>query len=189
MAHNTLTINGNKQLVTGNSPIENMVNTADRKSVELNLTSLYQNDVSNSRRTAAIVSNRYVEITDEVKAKSAPLTVRWNLLTQAVPQKVSNKIIRLTQSTKTLYLIFDGTENVEAKAWSTKPPTTYEEQNADTYFTGFEYSVAAGASQTVTVKLVPEGDPILSGLDLNTAGNALNEDFESFKLALFRVVL
>ncbi|HSM46694.1 MAG TPA: heparinase II/III family protein, partial [Draconibacterium sp.] len=41
MAHNTLTINGNKQLVTGNSPIENMVNTADRKSVELNLTSLY----------------------------------------------------------------------------------------------------------------------------------------------------
>jgi oligo-alginate lyase len=182
MAHNTLTINGNKQLVTGNSPIENMVNTADLKSVELNLTSLYQNDVSNSRRTAAIVSNRYVEITDEVKAKAAPLTVRWNLMTQAVPQKVSNKIIRLTQSTKTLYLVFDGTENVEAKAWSTKPPTTYEEQNADTYFTGFEYSVAAGASQTVTVKLVPEGDPILSGLDLNTAGNALNEDFESFTI-------
>ena len=182
MAHNTLTINGNKQLVTGNSPIENMVNTADRKSVELNLTSLYQNDVSNSRRTAAIVSNRYVEITDEVNAKDAPLTVRWNLLTQAVPQKVSNKIIRLTQSTKTLYLVFGGTEAVTANAWSTKPPTAYEEQNADTYFTGFEYSVAAGESQTVTVKLVPEGDPILSGMDLNTAGIVLNEDFESFNI-------
>lgn len=182
MAHNTLTINGNKQLVTGNSPIENVVNTADRKSVELDLTSLYQNDVSNSRRTAAIVSNRYVEITDEVKAKAAPLAIRWNLLTQAVPQKVSNKIIRLTQSTKTLYLVFDGTEAVTASAWSTKPPTTYEEQNADTYFTGFEYSVPAGATQTITVKLVPEGDPILSGLDLSTAGNALNENFESFNI-------
>jgi oligo-alginate lyase len=73
MAHNTLTINGNKQLVTGNSPIENMVNTADLKSVELNLTSLYQNDVSNSRRTAAIVSNRYVEITDESKSEGRPI--------------------------------------------------------------------------------------------------------------------
>lgn len=183
MAHNTLTINGNKQLVTGNSPIENLVNTADRKSVELNLTSLYQNDVSNSRRTAAIVSNRYVEITDEVKAKTAPLTIRWNLLTQAVPQKVSNKIIRLTQSTKTLYLVFDGTEAVTANAWSTKPPTTYEEQNTDTYFTGFEYSVPAGATQTVTVKLIPEGDPILNGLDLSTAGNELNENFESFNIS------
>lgn len=183
MAHNTLTINGNKQLVAGNALMENLVNTADRKSVELNLTSLYQNDVSNCRRTGAIVSNRYVEIKDEIKAKSNPLTVRWNLLTEAVPQKVSDKIIRLTQSNKTLYLIFDGTETVTAKAWSTKPPTTYEEQNANTYFTGFEFSVAAGATQTVTVKLVPAGDPILSGLDLSASGNLLNEDFESFDLS------
>ncbi|MBV5312913.1 MAG: heparinase II/III family protein [Prolixibacteraceae bacterium] len=182
MAHNTLTINGKKQLVTGNSLMENLVNTSALKSVELNLTSLYQNDVTNCRRTGTIVSNRYVEIKDEIKAKTNPLTVRWNLGTQAVPQKVSNKIIKLTQSTKSLYLIFEGTDQVEAKAWSTKPSTTYEEQNSDFYFTGFEFSVAAGATQTVTVKMVPAGDPILSGLDLNTAGNALNEDFESFNI-------
>lgn len=182
MAHNTLTINGNKQLVTGNSLIENLVNTADRKSVELNLTSLYQNDVNSCSRTAAIVSNRYVEIKDVVKAKLTPLTIRWNLLTQALPQKVSNKIIRLTQSTKTLYLVFEGTEAVTAKAWSTKPPTSYEEQNLNTYFTGFEFSVAAGATQAVTVKMVPAGDPILNELDLSTSGTLLNEDFESFNL-------
>ena len=182
MAHNTLTINGNKQLITGNSSMENLINTSALKSVELNLTPLYQNDVTNCRRTGTIVSNRYVEIKDEIKAKTNPLTVRWNMGTQAVPQKVSNKIIKLTQSTKSLYLIFEGTDQVEAKAWSTKPPTTYEEQNSDSYFTGFEFSVAAGATQTVTVKMVPAGDPILSGLDLNTAGNALNEDFESFNI-------
>ncbi len=182
MAHNTLTINGNKQLITGNSPMENLVNTADRKSVELNLTPLYQNDVASCRRTGAIVSNRYVEIKDEIKAKTSQLTVRWNLATQAIPQKVSNKIIKLNQSTKALYLVFEGTDNVEAKAWSTKPPTTYEEQNSDSYFTGFEFKVAAGATQTVTVKMVPAGDPILNGLDLSTAGNALNENFESFNI-------
>ncbi len=182
MAHNTLTINGKKQLVTGNSLMENLVNTSALKSVELNLTSLYQNDVTNCRRTGTIVSNRYVEIKDEIRAKTNPLTVRWNLGTQAVPQKVSNKIIKLTQSTKSLYLIFEGTDQVEAKAWSTKPPTTYEEQNADTYFTGFEFSVAAGATQTVTVKMVPAGDAILNGLGLSTAENELNENFESFNI-------
>lgn len=182
MAHNTLTINGNKQLVAGNSPMENLVNTANLKSVELNLTPLYQNDVANCRRTSAIVSNRYVEIKDEIKAKTSQLTVRWNMATQAVPQKVSNKIIKLNQSNKALYLIFDGTDQVEAKAWSTKPSTTYEEQNSDSYFTGFEFKVAAGATQTITVKMVPAGDPILNGLDLSAAGAPMDEDFESFAL-------
>lgn len=183
MAHNTLTINGTKQLVAGNALMENLVNTSDRKSVEANLTTLYKNEATSCLRTGAIVSNRYVEIKDVVQAGSKPLTIRWNLLTQAVPQKVSNKIIRLTQATKTLYLLFEGTESVTAKAWSTKPPTSYEEQNADTYFTGFEYTVAAGAGQTVTVKMVADGDPLLNGLDLSAAGLVLNESFESFAIS------
>jgi oligo-alginate lyase len=183
LAHNTLTFNGNKQLVAGNSTVDNFVNTTDRKSVDLNLTSLYQNDVKSCIRTGAIVSSRYVEIKDVVQASSKALTVRWNLLTQAIPAKISNKIVCLTQSTKKLYLIFDGTDNVTAKAWSTRPPNTYEEQNADTYFTGFEYTIAASATQTITVKLVPEGDPLLTGIDLTASGQILNEDFESYSLS------
>ena len=70
MAHNTLTFNGKKQLVTGNSTVSNLVTTADTTSVELNLTSLYQNDVTNCKRTTAIVSKRYVEIRDMIHAGS-----------------------------------------------------------------------------------------------------------------------
>jgi oligo-alginate lyase len=180
IAHNTLTFNGKKQLVAGNSTIDNLVSTADIKSVEMNLTSLYQNEVSNCQRTAAIVSNRYVEIRDMIRAGPNGLTIRWNLLTQAIPQKVSDKIICLSQSTKKLYLIFDGTDAVTAKAWSTLPPAAYEEKNTDTYFTGFEFRIPAGTSCTVTVKMVPEGDPVLNGLDLKTTGNPLNENFEAF---------
>jgi hypothetical protein len=182
MAHNTLTINGNKQLVTANVPVENLVNTPSLKSVEMNLTPAYKNDLTNCRRTASIVSNRYVEIKDVVQASSKPLTIRWNLLTQAIPQKVSDKVIRLSQSNKNLYLVFEGTDAVTAKAWSTKPTTSYEESNSDTYFTGFEYAVTAGTTQTVTVKLVPEGDAVLSGINLTTSGVVLNENFESFNL-------
>jgi hypothetical protein len=182
MAHNTLTINGAKQIATGNSLVENLINTSDRKSADINLTPLYKGEATSVNRSVAIVSNRYVEIKDVVQAGTKPLTIRWNLLTQAVPQKISNKIIRLVQSSKTLYLLFEGTESVTSKAWSTKPPTSYEEQNADTYFTGFEYTVAAGANQSVTVKMVPEGDILLNGLDLSAAGVTLNENFEGFNV-------
>jgi hypothetical protein len=180
LAHNTLTFNGKKQLVTGITTVDNLVSTPDKTSVDLNLTSLYKNDVSNCQRTAAIVSNRYVEIRDIIQTGPNGLTVRWNLLTQAVPQKVNDKIICLSQSTKKLYLIFEGTDVVTAMAWSTFPPTAYEEKNSDTFFTGFEFQVPAATSRTITVKMVPEGDPMLNGLDLSAPGNPLNENFESF---------
>lgn len=182
MAHNTLTINGNKQLVTGKATVDNLVNTPALKSVDLNLTSLYQNDATSCRRSCSIISNRYAEIRDIVQAGSKPLAIRWNLLTQAIAQKVSNKVIKLVQANKILYLLFDGTESVTAKAWSTKPATSYEEPNSDTFFTGFEYAVSAGSSQTITVKLVPEGDAILNGIDLTASGAVLNENFEAFNL-------
>ena len=178
--HNTLTINGNKQLVAGSPTVDNLINTTDRKSVDINLTSIYANDVSYCRRTGAIVQNRYVEIKDSLKAGSTALTIRWNLVTQATPQKVSNKIIRLTQLGKTLYLVFDGTDSVLAKTWSQLPTTSWEEKNGDIFLTGFEYTVPAGATRTITVKLVPEGDPILNGLVLTANGSLLNENFETF---------
>jgi len=181
-AHNTLTFNGNKQLVAGNAPVQNLVNTPGLKSAEVDLTSLYKNDVSLCKRTASIVDNRYVEIKDVITAGTNPVTVRWNLLTQAVPQRISDKIIRLTQATKQLYLVFEGSGQVEAKAWSTKPATSYEESNSGTYFTGYEFTLAAGETRTITVKLVPAGDPLLSGMDLSTSGQVLNEDFESFEI-------
>jgi hypothetical protein len=182
MAHNTLTFNGKKQLVSGDVAIENLINTNELKSVSMNLTPVYKNDVSNCRRTASIVSNRYVEIKDEIRAGSSSLTTRWNLLTRATPVKVSDKIIKLVQSTKTLYLILEGADDVKSKTWSTKPPTAYEEQNDGYFFAGFEFTIPAGSSKTITVKLVPAGDPLLDGLDLNSVGKLLNEDFETFNL-------
>jgi oligo-alginate lyase len=181
MAHNTLTFNGNKQLVGGNCTVENLVNTSDRMSVEMNLRPLYFNDVTYYRRTASIVSGRFVEIRDEIQSGAKELTVRWNLLTQATPAKVSNKIIRLSQSTKNMFLVFEGTDSVSAKAWSTRPSTSYEEKNSDTFFAGFEFRVPANASRIITVKMVPEGDDLLNGLNLEIAGNPLNETFEIFE--------
>jgi hypothetical protein len=181
MAHNTLTFNGAKQLVSGYCPVENLTNTPDRLSVGLNLTPAYQNSVSHCYRTAAIIENRYVEISDNIQASSTPLTVRWNLLTQAVPQKVSERIIRLTQSNKVLYLVFEGPVEVIAKAWSTKPANSYEENNAGTFFTGFEFTIPAGGSREISVKMLPAGDPLLNGLDLSSTGQQLNEDFETFE--------
>lgn len=180
MAHNTLTFNGKKQLVSGNVSLNHPIIQPDCRSVEADLTPLYKNEVSYCKRKVAILDNRYVEIKDSIQAGSNALTVRWNLLTQAIPQKVSERIISLSQSTKRLYLLFDGTDTVTAKAWTTRPSTSYEEKNSDTWFTGFEFQIPSNATRTITIRMVPEGDPLLDNLDLSVTGNRLEETFESF---------
>ncbi len=179
LAHNTLIINGNRQIADGYAPVGNLIDTPDRKSADIDLTSLYAGDVTSCIRTGAIVSNRYVEIKDELKAGTKPLTVRWNMVTQALPTQVNNKIIQLSLGTKKLYLIFEGTNQVTPRNWSPKSPGS-PDANAGSFAVGFEYPVAAGASSSVTVRLVPEGDPVLSGINLTCYGKQLNEDFESF---------
>lgn len=166
LGHNTLTFNGNLQKVDGYAPIENLIDTPDRKSVDINLTPIYSGDVASCKRTGAIVSNRYVEIKDVITAGAAPVTVRWTQLTQAVPFDVSNKIIQLGQSSKKLYLVFDGADDVTTKTWTSMPGNGGDLVNY-TSVIGFEYTIPAGTTRTVTVKLVPDGDPILAGLNLN----------------------
>jgi len=168
LGHNTLTINGNNQLKSGYATVGNLINTPIQKSVDVDMTSIYENDAVSCKRTGAIISNRYVEIKDVIQAGTVPLNVKWNLLTEAVPVKVSNKIFLLTQSTKKLYMIFQGTNQVTAQTWSTNPDNLSVNPFPGTIFTGFEFSIPPGVTQTVTVKLVPEGDPVLNELLLST---------------------
>lgn len=181
-AHNTLTINGHNQVASAYAAVDNLTKTTERVSADVDLTQIYSTDVDYCKRTGAIVSGRYAEITDVIRARgSGSANVRWSLLTKAFPMQISNKIILLSQASKKLYLILDGTDNSVAKTWITNPPNSLND-NFGTRLAGFEYSIPAGSTSTVTVRLVPDGDPILSGMNLTARPQTLNEDFESFSL-------
>lgn len=174
LSHNVLTFNGKYQLVTDTAKLENYLNTVSSKTVDVVLTPIYKNEVKSYRRTASIVSSRYVEIKDVVQAGSTTLSTVWNMVTEAEPTIINNKLIRLKQTTKIIYLMFDGTASVTAEIRSTLPTTTYEEKNTGTSFVGFKYSIPANATQTTTVKLVPDGDPLLAGLLTNTEEQSIS---------------
>lgn len=183
LSHNVLTFNGKNQLVTDTAKLENYTVNATSKSVDVVLTPIYKNEVKSYRRTGSIVSN-HVEVKDLVQAGPVALTTFWNMVTEAVPTIVNKKIIRLQQGTKILYVVFDGTESVTAEIKSTKPSTAYEEQNAGITFVGFNYTIAANATQITTVKLVPDGDPILQSL-LLTESAVVNVENSTNKAKAF----
>lgn len=162
MAHNTLTVNGRKQLITGNAPIENITEQNGRMSVSLDLTPLYNTEMESLKRGAGIIDDRYVLVQDEYRTGNQPATIRWNMLTAAEPQVVDNHTIVLTSRNEKLTLRSDDALSVRARTWSTQSPNSFDASNEGTVFVGFEFTVPANTQKRINVYLIP-GDNAPAG--------------------------
>lgn len=156
LAHNTLTLNQHKQLVTGFAGIEASTNKPNLMAVSMDLTSFYKNDVDKARRSVGIVDDKFVLIQDEINSGNGSDTIRWNMVTTAKVTLIDNKTIQLTQAGKmlTLILIADNVK-VESKVWSTQSPNDYDVSNKGTQFVGFEVYLPAGAKKLLNTWLIP----------------------------------
>ena len=155
MAHNTLTINGKKQIIAGHAPIENSTEKRGQMSVSMDLTSLYETEVSSLKRGAGIINDEYVLIRDEVRTGNKEASVRWNLLTAATPELIDDHTIQLSMDNRKLTIKANGTVSLKNKIWSTESPHDYDTSNAGTTFVGFEFDVPANTRQSIDVILIP----------------------------------
>lgn len=155
MAHNTLTVNGKKQIIAGHAPVENITEKDEQMSVSMDLTSLYQTEVSSLKRGAGIINNEYVLIRDEIRTNDKTASIRWNLLTAATPQIIDDHTIVLVMDGKKLTIQAEGTVAIKSRTWSTESPHEYDASNKGTIFVGFEFEVPANTRQCVDVCLIP----------------------------------
>jgi exodeoxyribonuclease III len=81
--HNTLTIDGAHQRVKGYAKIDRFGDSDSFPFAISNITEAYEGQAKSIVRGVGIVDGHYVLVRDEIKAKSSPSTVRWNMLTPA----------------------------------------------------------------------------------------------------------
>ena len=155
MAHNTLTVNGKKQIIAGHAPVENITEKDEQMSVSMDLTSLYRTEVSSLKRGAGIIDNEYVLIRDEIRTNDKAASIRWNLLTVATPQIIDDHTIVLVMDGKKLTIQAEGAVAIKSRTWSTESPHEYDASNKGTIFVGFEFEVPANTRQCVDVCLIP----------------------------------
>ena len=155
MAHNTLTVNGKKQIIAGYAPVENITEKDGQMSVSMDLTSLYRTEVSSLKRGVGIINNEYVLIRDEIRTDDKAASIRWNLLTAATPQIIDDHTIVLVMDGKKLTIKAEGTVAIKGRTWSTESRHEYDASNKGTIFVGFEFEVPANTRQWVDVCLIP----------------------------------
>ena len=157
--HNTLTLNGEKQLVTGNATIENFSENENNMWVISNITSLYANSVQKAMRAVSLVDKSFVVVEDKIKTGDRPVKLRWNMTTEATRlEKVSENELVLTFQGKKLYMKIEGVTNIDTYFKPATPSKAYESPNPGISLMGFELTLPANSIQSIRVFLMPENE-------------------------------
>lgn len=157
LAHNTLAFDNQFQLVNGAAALTNVSKQDDFMNATTNLGSIYKNRVSAAERGVAIIDKKYVLIRDEIQGGSAETTMRWNMLTTAIPSiNTANSTITLKKGSKKVVLKVASLTPITMKTWTTFSPNSYDATNPGTIFVGFETNIPAGEKVEFNVFLTPE---------------------------------
>lgn len=156
--HNTLTINDKHQWIAGFAPVTSSSATPDFMNTVIDLSEAYTGQVAKAVRGIAIVDKKYVVVRDEITALDTATVIRWTLLTPAKVTITGKNTVELTQNGKKMIFKVQATAgDIVMKTWPTDPPPhDYDAPNPGTIRTGFELTIPAKSSTSVTVSLVPE---------------------------------
>ncbi|MFN4146398.1 MAG: heparinase II/III family protein [Runella sp.] len=155
--HSTLTFNGQLQRVEGYAKIESVTTKPPFISATTDLSTLYKDEINTVQRGVAIVDQQYVIVKDEIKTLHQPATVRWVMLTPADVRIGTSGEAILTQNGKSLTLKVTLPQNITLKTWPTTPTHDYDAPNPGTTLVGFETTLPANTTQTLSVSLIPQG--------------------------------
>ncbi|MBK7131332.1 MAG: heparinase II/III family protein [Bacteroidales bacterium] len=157
LAHNTLTVNNQLQVVGGYAKITSSSESAGMINAITDISSVYSVILTKAIRGIAIVDNSYVTVRDEVETSNAETVIRWNMVTSAAVNITDNNTAVLTKNGKKLELKVKAPASVTMKTWSTVPSHSYDAANPGTIMVGFEVTVPANTKASLTVLLLPQG--------------------------------
>ena len=154
-AHNTITVNNQLQNVKGYAKIDRFSDKPEFMYAISELSGVYENQLKAANRGVAIVDQRYVVVMDEIVALNKPTTIRWTMMTTAMPV-LEDKKITLSKEGHQLIIQVKTPGAVTMKTWPTEPANGYDAPNPGTTLVGFEIHMKPNQKQTIQVLLIPD---------------------------------
>lgn len=153
--HNTLTVNGKLQDVSGFAKIDKHGFTPGFSYCITDLSSVYKNQLKDIKRGIAIVNGKYVLLQDEYESTSKADTIRWTVMTESDVNIKDDKTIRLRKDGKEMEVRFETTSRLELKQWSAQSTKEFDASNEGKTMFGYEVVVPANTKLIVLVHFIP----------------------------------
>ena len=157
MSHSVLTVDGQPQGLAGSATI--LRQTPSTTVIEQS--PVYAGQLAEARRGVALAGTSVV-VQDDLRASGAA-TVRWAMLTQAAV-RVEGSTAVLTREGRTLTMTVSAPAGATLEVWPAVGPATYDAPNPGAVLVGFRTALAADATATLRVTLVPAGAPAIAGV-------------------------
>jgi hypothetical protein len=154
-SHNTLTVNNELQRVEGYAEIDKHGQNPEFTFGVTDMSSLYEGQLSQAVRGAAIVDQQYFVVRDELRSGDKNASVRWQMVTGAEVAITGKNTATLSKDGKQMTIRVDEPANVTLTTWSSQPATDYDAPNPGSIILGFETELPANASATLQVIMVP----------------------------------
>lgn len=155
LAHNTLTVNGERHLVKSFAPLTRSYQSKRRKGVEVDLSGVFANSLKKSIRTVMLDEKDHLEVTDQLETGEKQATVSWIMVTPAEGRMVGKNQIELTKDGHRMLLTAHSDTEVKMKIWSNESSHAYDFRNLGTIRVGFETTVPANRTSRLKVQLIP----------------------------------
>ncbi|MHC4726256.1 MAG: heparinase II/III domain-containing protein [Planctomycetota bacterium] len=166
LSHSTLVVNGQHQRVNGNAPIVRYSDEVSFPHVVFDMSDVYQGQLAQSLRGAAVLPTGQVMIQDEFKATNQPAMVRWAMVSPAEVSIESSKSALLKKQGKTMHFTVLTDEEIQLRTYSTKPKADYDASNPGTRLIGFEVSLSSGQAIRMAVLISPSSANAKTSIDL-----------------------
>jgi hypothetical protein len=157
LAHNTLSVNNELQMVDGYAPITSYSEIPEMMNGITDISSVYKGQLQKAARGIAIVDNQYITLRDEIETPGNDAVIRWNLLTSAEIMIAGNNSAVLYKNGKKLTIKVTEPSGIKMKTWSTVPTNSYDAPNPGTIMVGFEVKIPSNTKTVLNVLLLPEG--------------------------------
>jgi hypothetical protein len=154
--HNTLSVDSQFQVVSGQASIINSGNAIDKMYTVYDLQTVYAGQLMDAKRGISILNQKQVLVRDEYATGAKETKIRWTMLTPAVANITGDDEITLEKDGKKLKLLVDAPQGeLSMKTWSTIGPNSYDAPNPGTILVGFELTLPANTSAFTNVYLLP----------------------------------
>ena len=176
LSHSTLVVNGQHQRVNGNAPIVRYSAERSFPHVVFDMSALYEGQLAEALRGAALLPTGQVIIQDEFKATDQTTKVRWAMVTPARVSIESSKRALLQKEGKTMHLTVLTDEAIQLRTYSTEPKADYDARNPGTRLIGFEVSLSPEQAVRTVVLMSPSSANAKPSIDLRSIRQWSNQD-------------
>ncbi|MDP6523069.1 MAG: heparinase II/III family protein [Kiritimatiellia bacterium] len=157
-SHNTLVVDGKKQVVSGKAPIIAFSDGGPMPHTIIEMKSVYKGQLAAAHRGVGLCRNRSVLVQDEIITLDRETTVRWGMVTRAKVEIKGDGTAVLEQGDQQLAFRVLSPDKAKLELFETaKPPAEYDVANTGTGMIGFKVKLPP-STETKLVVLLQPGD-------------------------------